>query len=43
MAAPIKKKELVIDCVPIQVEDIRVPTSLVPTIKEDTFSPLNVC
>ena len=42
MAAPVKKKELVIECVPVPVADRRVPSLVSPSIKEDCFSNINV-
>lgn len=42
MAAQNKKKELVIECLPSFVEDIRVPKCASPIVYEDPFSGLNV-
>ena len=40
---PPKKKELVIECLPVPVKDRRVPVSGAPTVKDNCFSHLNVC
>ena len=36
------KKELVIEVLPIQVKDCRVPVSITPKVSDDFFAHLNV-
>lgn len=42
MAAPVKKKELVIECLPVTVTDTRVPASQTPSLATDCFASLHV-
>jgi hypothetical protein len=42
MAAPVKKKELVIECLPVPVADIRIPARQVPSLASDCFASLHV-